>query len=182
MNTARPDLIHCQPASLRDATILAKMSRDFIERGHGWSWQAPRIARCIRDPDCVFLRADLQATGKIAGFAIMDFHDQHEQRAHLNLLAVAPSFRRHGIARTLLEWLEETALVAGIANISLEVRAQNGGGRRFYKRLGYQEVKQIPRYYSGRETAYRLCKQIRDSCYLQKLQELEESNPSNTPS
>jgi len=167
MDRTQPNLINCHPASARDATVLAKMSRDLIERGHGWSWQAPKIARCIRDPDCVVLRADVsadartsdRATDSLAGFAIMDFRDQH---AHLNLLAVAPAFRRRGIARALLEWLETTALVAGIVDITLEVRAQNGSGRRFYQQLGYREFKQIPRYYSGRETAYRLRKQLRE--------------------
>jgi len=163
MDTAQPDLIHCRPANLRDATMLAKMSRDLIERGHGWSWQAPRIARCIREPNCVVLRADEITTGALTGFAVMDFQEQHQQQAHLNLLAVAPKYRRRGVARTLLEWLEETALVAGVANISLEVRAQNGSGRRFYQRLGYKEIEQIPRYYSGRETAYKLSKQLRES-------------------
>jgi len=163
MDTAPSNIIQCRPAKLRDATVLAKMSRDLIERGHGWSWQAPRIARCIREPDCVVLRADEVATDTLAGFAIMDFQEPVGQRAHLNLLAVAPAFRRQGIATTLLEWLEKTALVAGVADISLEVRAQNGSGRRFYQRLGYQEVEQIPRYYSGRETAYRLRKQLRES-------------------
>ena len=148
MDTAQPKLIDCHPANLRDATLLAKMSRDLIERGHGWSWQAPRIARCIREPDCVVLRADEIATGTLAGFAIMDFQEHHQQHAHLNLLAVAPGFRRQGIARPLLEWLEKTALVAGVVYISLEVRAQNGTGRRFYQRLGYKEIEQIPRYYS----------------------------------
>lgn len=95
----------------------------------------------------------------LAGFAIMEFSDED---AHLSLLAVQPQFRRIGVARTLLSWLEASAMVAGIVRITLEVRAQNGSGRRFYAKLGYEEVEQVPRYYSGRETAYRLRKQIRE--------------------
>jgi ribosomal-protein-alanine N-acetyltransferase len=95
----------------------------------------------------------------IAGFAVMDFG---EQKAHLSLLAVAPRKRRLGIAKHLLGWLEKTSTVAGIAEITLEVRAQNVGARRFYRRLGYEECEQIPRYYSGRENAYRLRKTLRD--------------------
>ena len=136
------------------------MSRDLIERGHGWSWQAPRIARAIRAKDSVVLCAFSGGSSvTLMGFAIMEFNERH---AHLNLLAVSPEFRRKGIARTLLEWLEKSALVAGIEHISLEVRAQNGSGRRFYARLGYEEIEQIPRYYSGRETAYRLRKRLRE--------------------
>ena len=159
MDATRPELVHCRLATQRDALLLAKMSRDHIERGHGWNWQAPRIARCIRDTDSVVLCADEIATQKLAGFAIMEFHDQH---AHLNLLAVTPSLRRRGVARKLVLWLEKTAVVAGICDITLEVRAQNGSGRRFYAQLGFEENEQIPRYYSGRETAYRLRKSLRE--------------------
>lgn len=160
MDNTRPDLVNCRIAQAREAETLAKMSRDLIERGHGWKWDARQIARCIRASDTVVLCADLRTTGRLAGFAIMEFRDQ---QAHLNLLAVAPDCRRQGIARTLMGWLEKTAMVAGIAEITLEVRAQNGSGRRFYSSLGYKEFEQIPRYYSGREAALRLRKQLRES-------------------
>lgn len=164
MNTARPHLIDCRLATTRDAHQLARMSRDYVERGHGWNWQAPRIQRCINSPESVVLCACTQSSDRlnqetIAGFAIMDFG---EHRAHLSLLAVTPRKRRHGIAQTLLSWLEKTAVVAGIAEITLEVRAQNVGARRFYKALNFDEFEQVPRYYSGRENAYRLRKVLRE--------------------
>jgi ribosomal-protein-alanine N-acetyltransferase len=89
----------------------------------------------------------------LAGFAIMQFYAEH---AHLNLFAVDPQYRRFGIGRKLLVWLEETARVGGIFTINLEVRANNGGARAFYRTLGYQEVRAIPGYYSGRESAIRM--------------------------
>jgi len=164
MDTTQPQLINCRLATARDAYELARMSRDYVERGHGWSWQAPRILRCIRGSESVVLCASTTQTTRtaelpIAGFAIMDFG---EHRAHLSLLAVTPRKRRQGIANALLSWLEKSAMVAGIAEVTLEVRAQNVGARRFYKQLGFDEVEQIPRYYSGRENAYRLRKKLRD--------------------
>lgn len=159
MDTARPDLIDCRLARPGDAYELARMSRELVERGHGWSWQAPRIARCIRAGDCVVLCAQDRTSRKIVGFAIMEFFDQ---RAHLNLLAVVPERRRHGIATALLAWLDKTALISGVAEVTLEVRAQNGSARRFYAKQGFEEFGQIPRYYSGRETAYRLRKKLRE--------------------
>jgi len=104
------------------------------------------------------LCAVMRNSKQIAGFAIMDFS---ENRSHLSLLAVLPSMRRNGIAHALLTWLEKTAMVAGVEEITLEVRAQNLGARRFYKRLNYEEFAQVPRYYSGRETAYRFRKRLR---------------------
>jgi ribosomal-protein-alanine N-acetyltransferase len=94
----------------------------------------------------------------LAGFAIMQFYDEH---AHLNLLGVDPALRRFGIGRRLLEWLEETALAGGIFTVTLEVRAGNLGARTFYRDLGYQETDSLPGYYGGRETAIRMARDLR---------------------
>ena len=76
--------------------------------------------------------------------------------AHLDLLAVAPAYRRMGVARQLLEWLEKCAVVAGIFDIALEVRAGNEGAQRFYKRMGYRARTDLPGYYQGIEAALRM--------------------------
>ena len=88
----------------------------------------------------------------------MQFFAEH---AHLNLLAVDPAYRRFGIGRQLIEWLEETARVGGIFSVNLEVRANNGGALAFYRTLGYRETKYIPGYYSGREAAVGMTHDLR---------------------
>ena len=138
-------------ARLRDAQRIAQMSRDLVEYGLPWSWTAPRVASHIRSEDSNVLTA--RVGSHLAGFAVMQFFAEH---AHVNLFAVDPQYRRFGIGRKLLVWLEETARVGGIFTINLEVRANNVGGRAFYRALGYQEVRAIPGYYSGRETAIRM--------------------------
>lgn len=138
-------------ARLRDVQRIAQMSRDLVEDGLPWTWTAPRVAAHVRDQDSNVLTA--WVGDHLAGFAIMQFYAEH---AHLNLFAVDPQYRRFGIGRKLLVWLEETARVGGIFTINLEVRANNGGARAFYRTLGYQEVRAIPGYYSGRESAIRM--------------------------
>lgn len=135
-------------ARRRDASEIGIMSRNLIEQGLGWSWTPERITRHIREPESVVLVA--QAGERLAGFAIMRFAEEH---AHLDLLAVRPEMRRLGMGRRLLDWLNESALVAGISLVYLEVRADNREARDFYQRLGFKNFKQIPGYYSGRETA-----------------------------
>ena len=135
-------------ATAGDAALLAAMSRDLVEVGVGWSWVPARIARHIRSPESVVLVA--QGASCVAGFAIMRFGTEE---AHLDLLAVRPPFRRAGIGRQLIDWLEESALVAGVSLIYLELRAGNDTALRFYKSLGYCHVKRVPGYYGGRETA-----------------------------
>ena len=80
--------------------------------------------------------------------------------AHLDLLAVHPSFRRRGLGRRLVEWLEKPALVAGIRSVFLEVRESNAGGRRFYERLGYRPHQILDGYYQGRESALRMSREL----------------------
>lgn len=87
----------------------------------------------------------------------MEFHDRH---GHLNLLAVADARRREGIGAALLAWLEKSAHVAGIEQITLEVRRDNDGARAFYRSRGYDEVAVLPGYYQGREHAMRMVHQL----------------------
>jgi ribosomal-protein-alanine N-acetyltransferase len=79
-----------------------------------------------------------------------------EDVAHLDLLAVAPSYRRAGVGRELLEWLEKCAVVAGIFTVALEVRAANEGAQLFYERVGYRAIAHLPGYYQGVEGALRM--------------------------
>lgn len=145
-------------ARLRDAQQIARMSRDLVEQGLPWSWTASRVATHIRSQESNVLTAWVDK--QCAGFAIMEFHAEH---AHLNLFAVDPQYRRSGIGRKLLVWLEETARVGGIFTVNLEVRADNFGGRAFYRTLGYHEVRTIPGYYSGREAAIRMTRDLKIS-------------------
>jgi [ribosomal protein S18]-alanine N-acetyltransferase len=152
MTNSKLSLRLARPA---DAAIIANLSRDLIEYGLRWRWTAVRVAASIREPDVNVLVACCDA--HIAGFAIMRYG---EDDAHLDLLAVAPPYRRAGIGRQLLEWLEKCAVVAGIFTVALEVRAENEGAQRFYERLGYRKLAQLPGYYQGVEAALRMSRDL----------------------
>jgi len=138
-----------------DALVIAQMSRDLIETGLRWSWKPSRVLSMIQDRDSVVIVA---RSGKdIAGFAVMEFQEVH---AHLNLLAVRPVERRGGIGKALVEWLEASAQVAGIASIVLEVRHDNRGARTFYESLGYRGNQVLQGYYQGKENALRMAHQL----------------------
>ena len=110
-----------------------------------------RVAASIGAPNVNVLVACVH--GNIAGFAIMRYGDDN---AHLDLLAVAPPYRRLGIGRQLLQWLEKCAVVAGIFKVDLEVRAENEGAQLFYRRMGYRTLAYLPGYYQGIEAALRM--------------------------
>ena len=90
-----------------DVVGIAVRSRDLIEKGLQWSWTPRRVAASVRSPTAIVVVA--RAATRIAGFGIMRYGDDE---AHLDLLAVDPDYRRAGLGRRLLEWLEKPALVA----------------------------------------------------------------------
>jgi ribosomal-protein-alanine N-acetyltransferase len=143
-------------ADQSDAPTLAAMSRDLIEVGLGWQYRTRRIAQLIADVDAIAVVAtDIERT---LGFAIMTLGDE---RAHLVLLAVRPSHHRLGLARHLSAWLVESATVAGIATIHVELRVDNKAAYAFYNAIGFAETLRTPGYYRGRETAISMIRMLR---------------------
>lgn len=138
-----------------DAATIANLSRELIEYGLRWRWTPMRVAASIHDSDVNVLVACVR--DNIAGFAIMRYRDDD---AHLDLLAVAPPYRRAGLGRRLLEWLEKCAVVAGIFSVALEVRAANEGAQLFYQRMGYRTLVHLPGYYQGVEAALRMVRDL----------------------
>lgn len=124
------------------------MSRLQVEHGLNWRWTPARVRRHIDDRETMVLVAS--ADGDLAGFAIMRFGDEE---AHLYLLSVQPVWRRRGIGRSLVDWLEKSCRTAAIQRIRLEVRASNQVARVFYKSLGYRFLGQVAGYYDRREAA-----------------------------
>lgn len=145
-----------RPAQARDARAIAAMSRDLIEAGLGWKYNAQKIAALIAEPDVLALTA-CDRLG-LAGFAIMQFGDD---RAHLLLLAVRPRCQRQGVARRLMQWQLASARVAGIAELSLELRAGNEAARAFYRALGFADAGLVSGYYRNRESAIRMLLELR---------------------
>ena len=143
-------------ARARDAQSVAAMSRDLIETGLGWKYDAQKIAELIAEPEVLSLVA-CDRLG-LAGFAIMQFG---EDRAHLLLLAVRPRCQRQGVARRLMQWLLASARVAGIAELSLELRAGNEAARAFYRTLGFADAGLVSGYYRKRESAIRMLRVLR---------------------
>jgi ribosomal protein S18 acetylase RimI-like enzyme len=77
------------------------------------------------------------------------------------LLAVRPSSQRQGLGRRLLNWLLDSARTAGIAELSLELRAGNAGARAFYRAMGFSDAGLLPGYYRKREPALRMLRVLR---------------------
>lgn len=143
-------------ATPADAAAIAVLSRDEIEHGLPWTWQAPRVRRAIGDPETnVVVVGPAQA---VAAFGIM-FHADDD--AHLLLFAVHRSQRRRGVGTALLQWLEAAAQAAGAKRIRVEARMDNVAARSFYNEHGYHEHDVAPRMYSRTLDGVRLEKWLR---------------------
>src|SRR3989442_8642422 len=97
-----PRAIPIRLAEPRDAQALGMMSRDFVEAGLGWKYDAARVLRAIPDRETLAVVAcESGKSGKSGAgtrFAIMGFGDE---RAHLLLLPGRPSPRRPRIGPPL---------------------------------------------------------------------------------
>lgn len=148
--------ITLRPALSADGRVIAEMSRDYVEHGLGWRYDPARVAQALsRSSVSVIVACDRDAP---VGFAMMEFG---EERAHLVLMAVRPAHRRRGVGRRLLEWLVDSALIAGIESLHLELRASNEAARGFYRALGFGETILVPGYYGGTESALRMVRVLR---------------------
>lgn len=85
--------------------------------------------------------------GAVVGFVVA--RRLAEGESEILNLAVAPEFRRRGVARRLLA----RVLEGHPGEVFLEVRESNLEGRLFYQTMGFQEISRRPRYYSGPEEA-----------------------------
>jgi [ribosomal protein S18]-alanine N-acetyltransferase len=79
----------------------------------------------------------------VAGFLV--WRPLAEGECEVLNLAVAPAFRRRGIARELLRPL----LNLRDKHVFLEVRESNRAARTFYKSMGFQEVSMRQKYYES---------------------------------
>jgi ribosomal-protein-alanine N-acetyltransferase len=136
------------PAHRDDSRALAALARRLIEIDLAPVWTEQRFERARHHPDHLILIARSGRTR--LGFAAMEYRDEG---AHLNLLAVEPSYQRRGIGRALLEQLAAAASAGGATCLRLEVRAANLGAQAFYRAAGFQDSGRRMDYYRLGEDA-----------------------------
>ncbi len=154
-----PRTVKLRPARVDEAGAMAEMSRQLIETGLGWRYTPQRMAALIRHADTIALIAhEADQADAPNGLAVMQFGDE---RAHLVLLCVQPALRRGGVGQSLMDWLLQSARVAGIEAVDLELRADNEAALAFYRRLGFTETLLVPAYYDRRVAAQRMTLRLR---------------------
>lgn len=82
---------------------------------------------------------------EIVAMAALDAHETDSEAGLLRRLAVAPQFRRKGVARLLVQRTEQLASRRGLSAMRLYVSELQPAARSLYESLGYRE-KQVSSY------------------------------------
>ncbi|WAJ35636.1 GNAT family acetyltransferase [Pseudomonas sp. GOM7] len=85
------------------------------------------------------VQPELFLVGELDGALVASAMAGYEgHRGWVNYLAVCPDRRKQGLARQLMQYIEEKMLALGCPKLSLLVRNTNQQALAFYERLGYQ--------------------------------------------
>lgn len=112
------------------------------------AWGRVRVLRDLAGPN----------PDRVLGYVLF-WHVTDE--IHLLNVAVAPSERRRGYGRQLVEEVIGYARTHEAARVLLEVRVSNAAAVALYQRLGFEQFNLRPRYYDDGEDAIEMMKLIR---------------------
>ncbi len=122
-------------------------------------WSARSIASELENPLSLWLVEERD--GAVAGYI---GSQRVPPEADVMNVAVAPEFRRQGIARELMRALLARLRDEGIEALLLEVRVSNAAARSLYAQLGFREVGLRKNYYlEPKEDALILRKELGDA-------------------
>jgi ribosomal-protein-alanine N-acetyltransferase len=105
------------------------------QRSYPTPWSRSMFAGEIAKPSSVCLGAFDSENGALGGYLIVS---RYVDAWHVMNIAVAPDYRRHGIARRLLNELFEVTVDDGQRGYTLEVRVSNADAIRLYEQMGFR--------------------------------------------
>lgn len=127
--------------------LMAVMDAAF-DPAYGEAWTRRQVEDALLFGNTQF--ALIAATGRppldqeaAAGFFLSRTGFEEEE---LLLLGVAPQYRRLGLGRALLDWLERDAAARGATRLLLEMREGNPA-EHLYRGFGFARIGRRPNYY-----------------------------------
>ncbi len=129
--------------SLDDVQAILELQK-LCATASAWGWHD--YERLAEDPRGLILVAELEGgtSPELVGFAVAYRVDVE---AELWNIAVAPRFRRQGIATSLLKQICQTLATAGAQRLFLEVRSSNAPALELYHGLGFMPLLTRKGYY-----------------------------------
>ncbi len=137
---------HIRPMHHDDLAMVSDIER----RSYDFPWSHGVFRDCLlAGYQCVVLDRGV----RVAGYAILSIA---AGEAHILNLCVDPAHRAHGYGEQLLNEILGRARVAEVEEIFLEVRPSNETAMALYKKKGFHQIANRPKYYQaplGREDA-----------------------------
>jgi ribosomal-protein-alanine N-acetyltransferase len=121
--------VELRKLELRDLSAIETIER----ASYPTPWSRSMFAGELAKPSSISLGA-FGPEGELVGYVIIS---RYVDAWHVMNIAVAPDWRRRGIASTLLERLFEVTASDERRGYTLEVRVSNTGAIRLYERLGF---------------------------------------------
>ena len=133
-----PGSVEVRPLRYRDLRAVGRIE----QAAFGTPWPAREFAFELSKPAGICLAATVG--DYLAGYLVSC---RQGSLWNLRNVAVAPSYRRRGVASALLQALFARNDVAG-SHVFLEVRASDGGAIALYERLGFEVFGRRPAFYA----------------------------------
>jgi ribosomal-protein-alanine N-acetyltransferase len=130
-------------AETSDVAAIAALETAIFGRD---AWSQAQVAGEVSSPAHVVVVAEREGT--VIGYGCISVAGDI---ADLLRIAVAPGFRRFGVASQMLRALHDRAM--GADRMLLEVASSNVDAQEFYAAHGYAEVSRRRRYYASGDDA-----------------------------
>lgn len=130
--------VHIRWMIRRDMPEVLQTERQSFE--HAWSEED--FLRCLRQRNCIGMVAELDES--VVGFMI---YELHKTKLHILNFAVAPSFRRLGIGRQMIQKLVAKLSSHRRTRVTLAVRETNLPAQLFFRSMAFRAVKVLRGYY-----------------------------------
>ncbi len=131
----------CREVTRKDAANLVPLFEAFYGRWFGEPVTPQAVERRIRQARGVETVIVAERDGRLAGFASLRLLPSLDQSpyAELSELFVAQPYRRQGVARGLLEFVEGRARAAGATRLVLTTDLKNAEAQEFYRAVGFAD-------------------------------------------
>ncbi len=123
--------IEIRSLELRDLSAIEEIERE----SYPTPWSRSMFAGEITKPSSVCLGAFDYEDGRLAGYIIVS---RYVDAWHVMNVAVSPEYRRHGIAKRLLNELFDRTADDDERGYTLEVRVSNADAIKLYESMGFQ--------------------------------------------
>jgi ribosomal protein S18 acetylase RimI-like enzyme len=120
----------------------------------GIAYSKEELTAMVAHQSCVSVMAE-DENKILAGFAIGQYGDRQTYRhASIVSIDVSPDYRRRGLGRQLMQWMEGRLRERGAQSVRLEVAVDDPEAIGFYRHLGYRATRRIQNYYMNSLDAF----------------------------